>query len=74
MGAAVPWAVQRYQALTFLGAFTWESWLQLVPVSNEYKREPGVPINVERGLAEWREWREGLIRRYRLEGLIADQG
>lgn len=76
----MPWAIQRQQALGFLRALTWETWLRLEQTRHEMEQaereEAGAPVgpfDVERARAEWREWRDELIQRYRLGGLVAEE-
>jgi len=75
-----PTAIQRRQALNLVNAFTWESYLNL----NKAIWEDGLGISAEPESPEdeadlsafhdaWLDWRNGLISKYRLEGLISDK-
>lgn len=80
---AVPRPLRRYQALLFVHAFPWETWLRMVRVAHEVvDADPGVdtagaptaPLDEAAVRAEWLRWRAETIRRYRLGGLVAEEG
>lgn len=75
-----PMPIQRRQALDLVNAFTWENYLAL----NKAIWEDGLDISAEPEFPEdeadlsgfhdaWLDWRNGLIGKYRLEGLISDK-
>ncbi len=73
-----PVAIQRRAAFIFLRVMDWPNWRQMQEALHESEMGQAIredewaerpPFDVAREEAKWRHWRDGLIRRYRLEGL-----
>lgn len=80
LDASFPVPIQRRQALDLVNAFTWESYLDLNKAIWEDKlgisAEPESPedeADLSAFHATWLDWRNGLISKYRLDGLISDK-
>ncbi len=76
-----PWSIQRYQALTLLQAVPWSDYLQGAQVRREaweidlleQGAAPLPPLDEALLKAEWLQWRNGLLQRYQLRGLVQEE-
>ena len=76
------WPIRRYDALDTLRVLTYEKlWLPLAEGKHEQRRidsersetdEPIEPLDVEKVRADYLQWRNNIIRKYRLEGLLPE--
>ena len=80
LDASFPMPIQRRQALNLVNAFTWESYLNLNKAI--WEDELGISAEPESAGDEadlsafhdaWLDWRDRLIGKYRLDGLISDK-
>lgn len=84
LDGAWPRPVQRRRALDLLYTFTWPAWLSLErgmhevldadPDPDATGEAPTAMVDEAALRTEWEAWRDGLVRQYRLAGLVADAG
>lgn len=76
-----PRSIQRAAALHLVSAIGWDEWLRMKEAVRVYawhqaraqaddEDAPAAPIDADAARAAWEAWRDGLIQRYRLAGLV----